>query len=158
TSLARFEKEATSAARLNHPSIVHIYAVGSVGDVRYIAMEYVPGTNLAQYIAKKGPPELPLALSIIRQAAEALRVAAEAGVIHRDIKPENILLTRRGEVKIADFGLCRISDETEQSLTQSGVTLGTPLYMSPEQVLGKELDHRSDLYSLGVTFYHMLAG
>ncbi len=158
TYLARFDKEALSAAKLNHPNIVHIYAVGNFEDIKYIAMEYVQGTNLRDYLTRKGPPDLPLALSIMRQTGQAVGVAGEFGLVHRDIKPENLLLTRRGQVKVADFGLCRTPGTENVHLTQQGITLGTPMYMSPEQVQGKPLDHRSDLYSMGVTFYHMLAG
>ena len=121
-------------------------------------MEYVQGTNLKDYLQKKGPPELMLALSIMRQAGNAIRAAGEMGLVHRDIKPENLMMTRKGLVKVADFGLCRDQDSERPSVTQPGVTMGTPLYMSPEQAQGHVLDHRSDLYSLGVTFYHMLAG
>ena len=158
TYLARFEKEATSAAKLNHPNVVHIYSLGSFDGLRYIAMEYVQGTNLKEFLNKKGPPDLPLALAIMKQAGQAVAAAGELGLIHRDIKPENLLLTRKGQIKVADFGLCRSDGAGDMTLTQPGITLGTPMYMSPEQVQGKELDHRSDLYSLGVTFYHMLAG
>lgn len=158
TYLARFEKEALSSARLNHPNIVHVYSFGSAETFKYIAMEYVEGTNLKDYLAKKGIPELPLALSIMRQAGQAIAAAGESGLVHRDIKPENLLLTRKGQVKVADFGLCRTTSGQKLELTQEGVTLGTPMYMSPEQVQGRELDHRSDLYSLGVTYYHLLAG
>ena len=158
-TLARFEKEAWTAAKLNDPNVVHIYAIGSIDKVRFIAMEYVQGTNLKDYLARKGTPELPLALSIMKQSANAVRAAGEMGLIHRDIKPENILLTKRGLVKVADFGLCRdLNEESAQGITQQGVTMGTPLYMSPEQALGDPLDHRSDLYSLGITYYQMLAG
>lgn len=156
--LRRFEAEAWSAARLNHPNIVHIYSLDHVDQIRFIAMEYVQGTNLRDYIVKKGPLEIPLALSIMKQAGLAVGAAGELGLIHRDIKPENLLLTKKGQVKIADFGLCRNLDAGQTHVTQPGVTLGTPLYMSPEQAQGKALDHRSDLYSLGVTFYHMLTG
>ena len=126
----------------------------------FIALEYVEGRNLKEFVSKKGPPELLLALSIMRQTAAALQRASEAGIVHRDIKPENILLTRKGEVKVADFGLsrCLDADRPALNLTQSGVTMGTPLYMSPEQVEGKPLDARTDIYSLGVTSYYMLAG
>src|SRR5439155_18621652 len=103
---------------------------------------------------------MPVALSIMRQCAAALQRASELGIAHRDIKPDNILLTRKGEVKIADFGLSRNLERDGQPLhlTQSGVTMGTPLYMSPEQVQGQKIDARTDIYSLGVTCYHMLAG
>lgn len=156
--LSRFEAEATAVAKLNHPNIVHIYTLGETEGVRFIAMEYVQGTNLREYIKKKGALDYPVALSIMKQAAVAVGAAGEIGLIHRDIKPENLLLTRKGQVKVADFGLCRDLDAERMNLTQTGVTMGTPAYMSPEQAQGLALDHRSDLYSLGVTFYYMLAG
>lgn len=156
---ARFQKEALSAAKLNHPNIVHVYSFSEVDGLHSIAMEYVPGTNLKEFIVRRGVPDLPLAFSIMRQATQAVTAAGELGLVHRDIKPENLLLTRKGQVKVADFGLCRTNEAPGQvELTQEGVTLGTPMYMSPEQVQGRDLDQRSDLYSLGVTFYHMLAG
>jgi serine/threonine-protein kinase len=159
TYLARFEKEALGAARLSHPNIVHIYSFGGAGDLKCIAMEYVQGINLKDYLVRKGTPELALALSIMRQAGQAVAAAGEAGLVHRDIKPENLLLTRKGQVKVADFGLCReLTQAADLGITQEGITVGTPMYMSPEQVQGRDLDHRSDLYSLGVTYYHMLAG
>jgi serine/threonine-protein kinase len=159
TYRARLQKEATSAAKLNHPNIVHVYSAGEADGLLHIAMEYVPGTNLKEFLVRRGIPELPLAYSIMRQATQAVAAAGEVGLVHRDIKPENLLLTRKGQVKVADFGLCRSAEGPGQvELTQEGVTLGTPMYMSPEQVQGRELDARSDLYSLGVTFYHMLAG
>ncbi|WP_406694807.1 protein kinase [Singulisphaera sp. Ch08] len=158
TYLSRFEAEATAVARLNHPNIVHVYMLGCVDNIRFIAMEYVQGTNLREFLIKKGALDLPLALSIIKQTGVAIGAAGEIGLIHRDIKPENLLLTRKGQVKVADFGLCRDSDADKIHLTQPGVTMGTPQYMSPEQAQGHALDHRSDLYSLGVTAYHMLTG
>lgn len=158
TYLRRFEAEATAVAKLNHPNIVHIYTLGDVDGCRFIAMEYVQGTNLRDYLTKKGALDYPLAFSIMKQAGVAVEAAGEIGLVHRDIKPENILLTKKGQVKIADFGLCRDLDAGQVHLTQPGVTMGTPLYMSPEQAQGHLSDHRSDLYSLGVTFYHMLAG
>jgi eukaryotic-like serine/threonine-protein kinase len=158
TYLTRFEAEAWAAAKLNHPNIVHIYTLGIFEGLRFIAMEYVQGTNLRDYLLKKGTPDLPQALSIMRQAAAAVGAAGEVGLVHRDIKPENLLLTKKGQVKVADFGLCRDLDSDRHHVTQPGVTMGTPLYMSPEQARGQSMDHRSDLYSLGVTFYHMLAG
>ncbi len=154
----RFEAEATAVAKLNHPNIVHVYTIGCLDQVRFIAMEYVEGTNLREYINKKGALDLPLAMSIMRQAGQAIGAAGEVGLVHRDVKPENILLTRKGRAKVADFGLCRDLGADRLHITQPGTTMGTPLYMSPEQAQGKPLDHRSDLYSLGVTFYHMLSG
>src|SRR5947209_12549494 len=158
TYLSRFEAEATLVAKLNPPNVVHIYTLGCVDSIRFIAMEYVQGTNLRDYFLKKGALDLPLALSIMKQAGVAVGAAGELGLVHRDIKPENLLLTRKGQVKVADFGLCRDQDSDSTHLTQPGITLGTPQYMSPEQAQGHALDHRSDLYSLGITFYHMLAG
>ncbi len=154
----RFNSEALAVAKLNHPNIVHVYTVGNVDDVHFIAMEYVEGTNLREYLRKKGALELPLVFSIMKQTAQAIGAAGEAGLIHRDVKPENILITKRGRVKVADFGLCRDQAGESMGLTQSGVTMGTPLYMSPEQAQGHPVDHRSDLYSLGVTYYFMIAG
>ncbi len=158
TVLSRFEAEAWSAAKLSHPNIVHIYTLGIFEGLRFIAMEYVQGTNLREYLGRKGTPDLPQSLSIMRQAGAAVGAAGEVGLIHRDIKPENLLLTKKGQVKVADFGLCRDLDDDRHHVTQPGVTMGTPLYMSPEQSRGLAMDHRSDLYSLGVTYYHMLAG
>jgi len=160
TSLRRFRAEAEAVARATHANIVQVYAFGEQGELHYMALEYVEGCNLREYLLRKGPPEVPLAVSIIRQVAAGLQRAAELGIIHRDIKPENILLTRKGEVKVADFGLsrCPAGDQPALNLTQSGVAMGTPLYMSPEQVQGHTLDPRTDIYSFGVTCYHMLAG
>ncbi|MGA2032817.1 MAG: serine/threonine-protein kinase [Thermoguttaceae bacterium] len=158
TYLRRFEREAQAAASLVHANIVQIHEVGHANGLHYIAQEYVQGQNLRDWIARNGPADLPHALSIMRQVAAALAKAAEQGVVHRDIKPENIMLTTSGEVKVADFGLAHLSREDDAQLTQVGVTVGTPLYMSPEQVEGKSLDPRSDIYSLGVTCYHMLTG
>src|SRR5262249_11410457 len=128
--------------------------------LHYMVLEFVDGFNLRTYLAKKGPPPLPLALSLMRQAASALVRAGELGIVHRDIKPDNILLTRKGEVKVTDFGLSRILADKQPSahLTQDGVTMGTPLFMSPEQVQGGPVDPRTDIYSLGITFYTMLTG
>lgn len=159
TYLKRFRREAQAAASLVHANIVQVHEVGEVDGLHFIAQEYVQGQNLREWLARNGPPDLPHALSIMRQVAAALAKAAGQGVVHRDIKPENIMLTPSGEVKVADFGLARVARQGETiDLTRVGVTMGTPLYMSPEQVEGKALDHRSDLYSLGVTCYHMLAG
>jgi eukaryotic-like serine/threonine-protein kinase len=159
TYLQRFQLEAQAAASLVHANIVQVYEVGCVDRLHHIAQEYVAGQNLREYIDRHGPPDLPHALSIMRQVAAALAKAAEQGVVHRDIKPENIMLTAGGEVKVADFGLARLTREgAANDLTQVGITLGTPLYMSPEQVEGKPLDPRSDIYSFGVTCYHMLSG
>jgi eukaryotic-like serine/threonine-protein kinase len=173
----RFLQEAKAAASLVHPNIVQIYSVGEDGQLRYIAQEYIPGTNLRQYLsipasASKAADasrsqddsvvdrQLPIqeTLSILMQVLAALSKAAASGIVHRDIKPENIMLTPDGEAKVADFGLARITMGDDPRLTSTGTTLGTPMYMSPEQLEGGLVDIRSDLYSLGVTLFHMLYG
>jgi len=154
----RFHHEARAAAALVHGGIVQIYEVGQEDGVHYIAQEYVAGRNLGEVIRSRGSLAPQLALDILRQVTAALSKAASEGIVHRDIKPENIMLARSGEVKVADFGLARVQGDGGAGLTQVGVTMGTPLYMSPEQIEGRELDSRSDIYSLGVTAYHMLAG
>jgi serine/threonine-protein kinase len=156
----RFKSEAENVARATHANIVQIYTIGQANGINYIALEYVEGKNLREFIEKKGTPELALGLHIMMQVAAALQRASELGIIHRDIKPENILLTKKGEVKVADFGLSRCFDEATAatSITQSQVTMGTPLYMAPEQVERKNVDPRTDIYSFGVTCYHMFAG
>lgn len=157
--LKRFKQEAMAAGSLVHPNIVQVYMVGEEDGLHFIAQEYVQGQNLREYLVRKGPPDVVLALHIMKQVCAALQTAADAGVVHRDIKPENIMLTRKGEVKVADFGLAQLTQSGKRvNLTQVGVTMGTPLYMSPEQVNGSKLDHRSDIYSFGVSCYHMLSG
>lgn len=159
TYLERFRREAQAAAKLVHANIVQIYEVGSGAGFHYIAMEYVPGLNLRQWLQKNGPADLRTTLIIMRQVVAALVKAAEEGIVHRDIKPENILVTHNLEVKVADFGLARLRvAEDGLELTRVGMTMGTPLYMSPEQIQGKPLDIRSDIYSLGVTCYQLVTG
>jgi len=157
--VARFKQEAMAAANLNHPNIVQVYTIGQEDGLHYIAQEYVEGKDLASILKSKGKPDLASSLHIMRQCVSALKAAGAAGIVHRDIKPENILITQRGEVKIADFGLAQLQDNPESKAHErEGTTMGTPLFMSPEQVSGKELDPRSDVYSLGVTFYQLLCG
>ncbi len=160
TYVQRFHQEARAAAQLVHANIVQIYEVGCVEGVHFIAQEYVQGSNLAELLARRGVPDLAKVVAVMRQVAAALHKAAEQGIVHRDIKPENIMLAASGEVKVADFGLARPygQDAGAANLTQIGITMGTPLYMSPEQVEGRLLDPRSDIYSLGVTCYQMLTG
>jgi len=152
---ARFFREAKTAGMLNHPNIVTMFDVGEEHDLAYIAMEFLDGSDLAPY-TKKGklfPPQA--TLKICGKVAEALHVAHAQSVIHRDIKPANIMLLKDKTVKVTDFGIARIS---AASKTKSGVVLGTPSYMSPEQLSGKHIDGRSDLFSLGVMMYEMLSG
>lgn len=155
----RFHHEARAAARLVHANIVQIHEVGCIDGIDFIAQEYVQGQNLKEFVARQGALTPPRFATILRQITAALHKSASEGVIHRDIKPENILLGPEGEVKVADFGLARVNIDSEaQNLTEVGITLGTPLYMSPEQIEGRPLDSRSDIYSLGVTCYYMLTG
>lgn len=158
-SLARFKVEAKTVAQLSHANIVQVHMVGEHKGRHFMVLEYVEGKSLGEYLLRKGPLEVPLVVSIMRQVAGALMRASELGIVHRDIKPENILLNRKGEAKVADFGLSRCLNVDEKvDLTRTGATVGTPVYMSPEQIEGKEVDARSDLYSFGVTCYQMLAG
>jgi serine/threonine-protein kinase len=155
----RFHHEARAAAALVHAGIVQVYEVGQEDGVHFIAQEYVAGRNLGEVVRSHGSLAPPLVLDILRQVAAALSKAASQGIVHRDIKPENIMVAAgTGEVKVADFGLARVQGEGGSNLTQVGVTMGTPLYMSPEQIEGREIDSRSDIYSLGVTAYHVLSG
>ncbi|MDQ6979743.1 MAG: serine/threonine-protein kinase [Mariprofundaceae bacterium] len=152
---SRFFREAKTAGMLSHPNIVTMFDVGEEHDLAYIAMEFLDGSDLAPY-TKKGklfPPQA--TLKICGKVAEALHVAHAQSVIHRDIKPANIMLLKDKTVKVTDFGIARIS---AASKTKSGVVLGTPSYMSPEQLSGKHIDGRSDLFSLGVMMYEMLSG
>ncbi len=157
TYVKRLHHEATAAASLIHANIVQIYEVGQINGVHYIAQEYVRGQNLGLWVRQKGPANAQQATAILKQVAAALVKAAEHNIVHRDIKPENIILSLRGEVKVADFGLAHKTGQGT-GLTQTGMTMGTPLYMSPEQLEGRTLDARSDIYSLGATCYFLLVG
>ena len=151
--VSRFQREAQAAAALVHANIVQIFEVGQADGYHFIAQEYVRGRNLKEYLKRYGAVTPDMAMSVFRQAARALQKGAEHDVVHRDIKPENIMLTANGELKITDFGLALIGSESDNGLTRAGITVGTPLYMSPEQIEGGEIDIRSDIYSLGVTLY-----
>jgi serine/threonine-protein kinase len=152
----RFFREAESAGLLTHPNIVTIYDAGEEHDLAYIAMEYIQGGDLAEYTEKDKILPLRETLSIISDVAEALDFAHSKGIVHRDIKPANIMrLKETKEIKVTDFGIARI---TASSKTKTGVILGTPAYMSPEQISGKKVDGRSDIFSLGVVMFEMLAG
>ena len=153
--VARFKQEAMMAAGLNHPNIVQVYTIGQEDGLHYIAQEFVQGQDLATMLKSRGKPDVASALHLMRQVASALKASGRAGIVHRDIKPENIMITKKGEVKVADFGLAQLG---ESNTEKKGVTMGTPLYMSPEQVSGRELDPRSDVYSFGVTSYQLLCG
>ena len=150
----RFLREAKSAGRLNHPNVVTIYDVGEAGGIAYIAMEYLEGRSLRQVLDAGTPLPLHVISDIVAQIADALDYAQRAGIVHRDIKPANIMLSSTGVAKLADFG---IASMPSSSMTQTGAMLGSPKYMSPEQVLGQSVDGRSDIFSLGVVLYEMLA-
>ncbi len=158
--LKRFEQEARTAGGISHPNVVQIITTGQEKSIAYIVQEYVPGLNLSQWIRRHGPPDFTTGIKWLQQTAAALTAAADAGIVHRDIKPENILLNRQAVAKVTDFGLAQLNQPApvRMNLTQAGTTLGTPWYMSPEQIQGTKLDHRSDQYSLGVTAWHMFAG
>ncbi|MHC4883758.1 MAG: serine/threonine protein kinase, partial [Planctomycetota bacterium] len=155
--IERFEREAQACARLVHFNVVQVYDFGRFNDIYYIISEYVDGSNAQCLIDEQGSIGFIEATDMVLQAARGLSAAGEAGIVHRDIKPENLMLTKTGVVKIADFGLAKVVQD-DAAVTQSGMILGTPFYMSPEQARGVALDPRSDLYSLGVTYYHMLTG
>jgi tRNA A-37 threonylcarbamoyl transferase component Bud32 len=155
----RFTREARALAHLNHPNIVTVYEFGQVDGLYYLIMEYVDGVNLRQAIQSGLAPKD--ALAIVPQVCDALQFAHDEGVVHRDIKPENILIDRRGRVKIADFGLAKLlrHDTTTYQLTAANQVMGTLRYMAPEQMEGAaDVDHRADIYSLGVVFYELLTG
>ena len=155
---SRFLKEAKLAGRLQHPNIVTIYEVGKDREVFFIAMEYVDGEPLTRFLAARADFSLAERVELVRQAASALEHAHERGVLHRDVKPGNILLTRQGRVKVADFGIGKLLTAGTTDMTRTGQLVGSPAYMSPEQIRGEKLDGRSDLFSLGVVFYELLTG
>ncbi len=155
--ITRFQREAQAAAALNHPNIIQVHAIGEDQGRHYFAMEYVDGTSVQELIRRQSRIEPDRAADIILQAAKGLAAAHDKGLIHRDIKPANLMLDRHGLVKIADFGLAlRPADQTR--ITSSGLLMGTPGYLAPEQCLDRAVDPRTDIYALGVTFFEMLTG
>jgi serine/threonine-protein kinase len=152
----RFYQEAKAAGRLSHPNIVTIFDLGKSEDVAYIAMEFLQGKELREILDDAEAMPVGRILDIVSQVALGLAYAHEHGIVHRDVKPSNIMVSSEGHVKITDFGIARM--ESASVRTQTGMVLGSPKYMSPEQVLGKLIDQRSDIFSLGVVLYEILAG
>ncbi len=153
---ARFYTEAKAAGGLNHPNIIIIYDIGKSGHLVYMAMEYIEGRELRELLAQGQPLPVVQAVDVAAQVAEGLAYAHQHQVVHRDIKPANIMITPDGRAKIADFGIARM--RSSETRTQTGVILGSPKYISPEQVVGKRADHRSDIFSLGIILYECLTG
>jgi serine/threonine protein kinase len=183
----RFHQEVKAAARLSHPNIVTAFDADQAGDAHFLVMEFVDGISLARLVARKGPLDVALAVNFIRQAVKGLQHAFEAGMVHRDIKPHNLMLTRKGQVKILDFGLARLAsesradleaeavdqplipppgddagasdDEEQRGLTRHGDVIGTPDFMAPEQILNSsQADIRADIFSVGCTLFYLLTG
>src|SRR5438874_3540995 len=155
---ARFMREARTIAQMNHPNIATIYSIEQEADKLFIVMELVEGESLGTILAR-GPLTPREAVRIMRQVGEALAEAHDKGVVHRDVKPDNIIVGKRA-VKVLDFGIAKqvVSTGDAPTLTQAGLIVGTPFYMSPEQALGRTVDTRSDLFSVGVVLYELLTG
>jgi serine/threonine-protein kinase len=157
--IKRFEREAMIAAKLSHNNVVNAIDAGVIDGHYYFVMEYVEGPTIKEYLDQDKSFEEKEALRITLAIAEALKHAAHRGLIHRDVKPENVILTTTGDVKLADLGLARLTDDEKWGLSEAGMAIGTPYYISPEQVRGQtNIDIRADIYSLGATLYHMVTG
>src|SRR5256885_11149616 len=164
-AVARFNREASNASRITHPNVWAIYDFGETPDgLIYLAMEFIEGEPLTDLLQREGALPVPRATAIFLQTADALQAAHDLGIVHRDLKPDNIMLSRRkgggDTVKVVDFGIAKAvgGDEAGQKVTKTGLVVGTPEFMSPEQLSGDTLDGRSDLYSLALVFYRMLSG
>jgi len=157
--IKRFDREAKIAAKLSHNNIVNAIDAGEVNGYHFFVMEYVEGQNIKDELEKKKIFDEKMAIEIVMAVAEALKHAHQRGLIHRDIKPENVILTKDGGVKLADLGLARLTADEKWAMSEAGMAIGTPYYISPEQVRGQvDVDIRADIYSLGATFYHMVTG
>ncbi|HEY6807360.1 MAG TPA: protein kinase [Gemmatimonadales bacterium] len=158
-ALERFKQEIRLARKIAHRNVVRTYDLGEVGGMYYLTMEFVEGTSLKQLIGSRGRLPVTVTLTIGKQLCRALEVAHEQGVIHRDIKPQNMVVEPNGFLKVMDFGIARLADPPKgKGLTEAGMSIGTPDYMSPEQLQGLDLDARSDLYSAGVVLFECLTG
>ncbi|WP_435019010.1 serine/threonine protein kinase [Tundrisphaera sp. TA3] len=157
--IKRFEREAKIAAKLQHNNIVNAIDAGEVDGHHYFVMEYVEGPTIKDELDKNKVFDEKVAIKIVLAVAEAMKHAQERGLIHRDIKPENVILTKGGDVKLADLGLARLTADEKWAMAEAGMAIGTPYYISPEQVRGQvDVDIRGDIYSLGATLYHMVTG
>jgi len=160
---SRFHREAANASRINHPHVAAIYDFGEASEgVMYLAMEYVEGETLTELLQREGRLDVARAALLTKQSADALAAAHHLGIVHRDLKPDNIMVTRDMDggdwVKVVDFGIAKSMGNSSQTLTTEGISIGTPEYMSPEQLAGDKLDARTDVYSLGVVLFHTLTG
>jgi serine/threonine-protein kinase len=156
----RFQREVRAVARINHPNIVQVYDFGQEGELAFIVMEYVEGKELKDAFDKKELFDLGTTFRLMSELLGALQFAHDAGVIHRDIKPANIMVDAKGHAKLADFGVARVEDPDASGgeATRAGAVIGTPSYMSPEQIQGQPIDRRTDIFSAGVVFYQLLTG
>jgi eukaryotic-like serine/threonine-protein kinase len=155
----RFEREVRAVARLNHPNIVQVYDFGAEGDLAYIVMEFIQGRELKDYFDANERFDLKTAFRLMIELLDALEFAHEAGIIHRDVKPGNVMVVAGGHAKLTDFGVARVTDGGDQGeATRAGAMVGTPSYMSPEQVQGQKVDRRTDIFSAGIIFYQFLTG
>ena len=155
----RFEREVRAVARLNHPNIVQVYDFGAEDDLAYIVMEFIQGRELKDYFDANEHVELKQAFGIMIELLDALEFAHEAGIVHLDVKPGNVMIDAGGRAKLTDFGVARVAEPgTQAEATRLGALVGTPSYMSPEQVQGQQVDRRTDIFSAGIIFYQFLTG
>jgi serine/threonine-protein kinase len=159
TALQRFMQEAQVMARTSHPNLVQVHDLEQIGDANYIVLEFVRGKSLRDVI-NRGSLPMPQTFAVMHGVLQALDYAHKRAIVHRDMKPENVLLSEEGDVKVADFGIARLTDDSGagSTATKTGTTVGTPQYMSPEQVASSKVDGRSDLYSAGIMFYELVVG
>src|SRR6202521_2087404 len=159
TALMRFMQEAQVMARTSHPNLVQVHDLEQIGEANYIVLEFVRGKSLREWV-NQGPIPMPQTFAVMHGVLQALDYAHRHSIVHRDMKPENVLLSDEGAVKVADFGIARLTDDSGagSTATKTGTTVGTPQYMSPEQVASSKVDGRSDLYSAGIMFYELVVG